>query len=97
MIVSSDIDPWPPQPAPLPGIDSSNWCRRPEIGPRSEFHRRSVFICQENIHALLSRVSSARLSVCLLVSCSAEFLKGFVTIIKKRLFIAAKTYFFYLI
>lgn len=94
MIVSSDINPWPPQPAPLPRIDSSNWCRRPEIGPRSEFHRRSVFICQENIHALLSRVSSARLSVCLLVSCSAEFLEVFVTIIKKGFSLQQKHIFF---
>lgn len=51
-----------PQPAPLPRIDSSNWCKRPEIAPCSEFHRGSVFICQENIHALLSRVSGAYLS-----------------------------------
>lgn len=45
------------------------WFLRPEQEawncPCSEFHQQSVFICQENIHALLSL--SARLSVCLLL------------------------------
>lgn len=47
-----------PQPAPLLCIDSSCWCRRPEIGPCSAFHLCTVFICPENIHALFSHVSS---------------------------------------
>lgn len=53
MIVSSGID--PSVPAPLPGIDSSNWCGRPEIAP-GEFLQCCVFICQKNISALLSHV-----------------------------------------
>lgn len=35
MIVSSGIDPG--RPAPLPRIDSSNWCGRPEIAPAVNF------------------------------------------------------------
>lgn len=35
MIVSSGID--PSVPTPLPGIDSSNWCKRPEIAPAVNF------------------------------------------------------------
>lgn len=41
MIVSSGID--PSVPAPLPGIDSSNRCGRPEIAPAVNFSR-AVFL-----------------------------------------------------
>lgn len=54
MIVSSDIDP------------STNALHClvliPQTGAGGLKLRRSVFICQENIHALLSRVSSASVS-----------------------------------
>lgn len=53
MIVSSGIDPG--RAAPLPDIDSSNWCGRPEIAPAVNFPT-AVFICQENISAPLGRV-----------------------------------------
>lgn len=53
MIVSSGIDPG--RAAPLPAIDSSNRCGRPEIAPAVNFPT-AVFICQENIRAPLGRV-----------------------------------------
>lgn len=59
MIVSSGIDPG--RPTPLPGIDSSNWCGRPEIAPAVNFSS-AVFICQENSSAPLGRVGPASLS-----------------------------------
>lgn len=51
-----------PQPAPLAWYWFLKLVQEAWNCPCSEFHRRSVFICQENIHALLSRVSSASLS-----------------------------------
>lgn len=49
------------RPQPQPGSIAWYWFLKPVQQawncPHSEFRRRSAFICQENIHALLSRVS----------------------------------------
>lgn len=55
MIVTSGID--PSVPSPLPGIDSSNWCGRPEIAPAVNFSS-AVFLFVRKILVHCSAVSA---------------------------------------
>lgn len=61
------------RPQPQPSSIAWYWFLKPVQQawncPHSEFRRRSAFICQENICALLSHVSCGSLNVCLLVLC----------------------------
>lgn len=61
MIVSSDIDP-SPQPAPIRLVLISQTGARGLKLVLAVIFTVAVFICQENIHALLSRVHRASLS-----------------------------------